>query len=1303
MSYTILSAKENALPPGSYLLVDIAPVDGSTVCHLATYALTYGGNTYLDRLENQAIDAIQMMSSAGYDTAPSLTLQIHDEDGYIKSNFVDPHGWRGAIMTVTFVMWDATAAATGFSTDSYVWTFITGKPSRNAKGIISVQGTQKNSFSRLKQPGEVIQNRCWNSPFPATFNQRTTGATVQLSDYYGCGYSPDCQTSGTDTVFGIYPVGNLQASTTVSDSGGINATVTTLTPGSITGTLPSVPFQATVGSEEMLVTATGTTWTITRAQNGTTAATHAHNAAVSVPFVTCDYTSTSCKARGMYSTDSQGRHTCRFTGSTWQSPIYSSGRQYTTGQKVTSYNDPNQAVYGKPVPIVLGTQWVDGLVIAPAGDPNSDRAEVIVCLAFYGPISTPVFQNFSGQIIQAVLVNGVQVQLNNSDRLFTYYLLGNGGGRSGYINTDAIFDSQGDPHGSQAKIEFVVPKDLAAPGSVPQVRVRCVGPAIAIPFSTSAPYDPVALFTTNPAWHMLFLLANSNYTWNDLDIASFMNVAVHCGMDGFCDISGSTLTINGTNGSDYFLPNMAGQTIYIGGTGYPIASVSSGTVATVTGTPGNATNVAWYVNHVTYTALDGSTQHHARFRSSLAIETQQLASTLINGFKSCAGLMLSPNTSTGKMALTFTGTLAEQQPSAVSGSNYTTAISSVLANGTSANGYAAYKFDQTNIIEDSFEIDQVSMQELPNFVQIQFQDEDNQYQVDTILQYDLAAYAASGNQDIALNEEILGICNFDQGTRRANTMLAERLRGNARGDSEGTDIVVFRTTSRCIHLAAVIGQIILIDYPNPAYSMQLFRVLSARPVAVDATEWEIRARWHSDTWYRDDYVPPSGAAAQVNYPGTFNTSLVPGRAIPWAPGYEQLNTNDALDAGDTTFRLQVKQQSNADGSTTQLLTLLGYLPINNLSPAVGSPLVPQQASAASTGGFLASGDYVIVLCAVDSNGLASGPSKLIYGTIPSGVTAGTLTVSNIYWPSGTSGWAAFIGPHVLQMRAGLTAGSGATGTGTPSSLTITGSVSGNGVPDVETSKMLVRAKRCIVSGVDEEAVVSYSGSVLTFSSVLNWTTNQWAGRVVSIIGKSSTASYLYDDGVIQWPQSYNIVSNTGNTLTLDRSVSAHVEVNDWAVIRNATTSATSSIITDSGQSFTVGGLVGNQVLIINGTGAGQPAQTITGNTSTAITIGKNWVITPDSTSVWIVVEPTYPYQFETNAIQNGGFNMPQKIAAIPVDNYSTQNLLIDVVTEDSSSVMSVQKFAPFREVHIYGTRGNYSAGNVRISKAGTIL
>ena len=202
-------------------------------------------------------------------------------------------------------------------------------------------------------------------------------------------------------------------------------------------------------------------------------------------FTSCDYTKASCEARGMYKTDSLSRVTGRFGGVQYEGSTGGRSREYTSGNWIDIQNNPNEARYGNPIPMVYGTAWVDAVVVQPQGDGNSTRFEAIVCL---------------GQVqnILRVVVNDTELQPATDvtggtnyivrDPLLRYNVI-NQGDRDGAPNLDTPWNGNGDPYGSMCAILCVVPRRLAESTSTPRVRVLVQGPKIRT-------YSDVSTYTT---------------------------------------------------------------------------------------------------------------------------------------------------------------------------------------------------------------------------------------------------------------------------------------------------------------------------------------------------------------------------------------------------------------------------------------------------------------------------------------------------------------------------------------------------------------------------------------------------------------------------------------------------------------------------------------------------------------------------------------------------------------------------------------------------------------------------------------
>ncbi len=725
MSFNIITGKELAEAPRPLMLCRIVALDGDTV-YLSSAAttgatsLTYGGNAYVCKVQDQAIDAIVAMSAQGYDIPGTFQLTLADGDADLYVNHAIAHGWKGATLTVTLLLWDALAGA--FSTDAYMWDFTVEYAEAQANGVLRVPCVSRNSMARLKVPNVPRQRRCpW--VFPSTAEQRLEGLIDPTSPHYQCGYSPDLSVG----------VGNLNS-----------------------------------GS----------------------------------PFTTCAFTREDCVARGMHNLDSSARPTRRFGGDTWIAPEDFRGRKYTDGAKVTGFNTPNPPG-NSWWPKVYGKQWVDGVNLAPAQEPNSIRSECVVCEAFHGPAN-----------VMKVVVNGHEVPQNNRDQLFTWRYVTQGG-RQGAICSDAIFDSQGDPHGSTCKIEWVVPTELAG-GSNPSVRVLVDGPPVLMGYaidSASASGGEITLTLTsaNPAFGYG---ATVNVVGNSLAADGVYQVsAATSGYPGTITLAGTSATGSGVGGAVFAYP----AKMY---SGYNPVWHLMDLLTLGAWTLGDFDVASWvgsaaYCSEtITYADLHGDSATHERFRSSFALETasRQTLAQAVTALRQCAGIILSRNPSTGKLTCNIKRTLAEQQPAAVDGSNYSTAVSSHLADGTPANGYLAYLFDGGSIEKDSLRLTQRSISDSPNRISIQFQDEDNEYQTDSVSVVEPDAFEASGLQEVANTLQILGVPNFDQASRRANVEHAETHYGNPRDDAGGTIQIEFTTSMKAAHLAGSVGAICGLTY-----------------------------------------------------------------------------------------------------------------------------------------------------------------------------------------------------------------------------------------------------------------------------------------------------------------------------------------------------------------------------------------------------------------------------------------------------------------------------------------------------------
>lgn len=237
-----------------------------------------------------------------------------------------------------------------------------------------------------------------------------------------------------------------------------------------------------------------------------------------VPFTSCGLTRTDCAARGMLSADQASQPTRRFGGFAFIPPSIQV-RAY--GEKNYQTADPvdGRARTNDAVPLVYGVAWIPAPVIFARSDGNLTHCEV---LAAAGPIEG----------VLKVVANNVEMPLGQSGTDMTatgWYNVLSLGGREGGFNpsfTDGTGQPAGDPHGSMACLEVVLPNRLLQSGALPKVEVLLEGMQLARYDADGNPLD--AAFSSNPAWVVLDLLRRSGWDESEINLRSFGETAIYC-------------------------------------------------------------------------------------------------------------------------------------------------------------------------------------------------------------------------------------------------------------------------------------------------------------------------------------------------------------------------------------------------------------------------------------------------------------------------------------------------------------------------------------------------------------------------------------------------------------------------------------------------------------------------------------------------------------------------------------------------------------------------------------------------------
>jgi len=683
-----------------------------------------------------------------------------------------------------------------------------------------------------------------------------------------------------------------------------------------------------------------------------------------------------------------------------------------------------------------------------------------------------------------------------------------------------------------------------------------------------------------------------------------------------------------------------------------------------------------------------------RFGCSLVIRRRRSAADVIGGLlRSCDGLLI-PNTSTGKLELHLKQTLAEQQPSTVAGSNYDTAVTSMDVDQIPANGYAAYKFDDSTIIQlggvSTLKLWQRPNSDTPNIVNIGFINAGRDYAADTLRLPDATDVNLIG-QEVEQNVGIEGCGSLDQAKRVGATFLAEGLRGNDADDTGGTIYGELETTFRAVRLR--VGHICLLSDVHHGITDQLIRILSIQPDTNFET-CKIGFQFHEDYWYTD----PWGQNADPGFSDTARDRLRR-PSFPWCPYSEQPDADDPMfDASDWNFSLSEVHETAADGTAITRVAVTGKQPVNLFS-SLQPPKIAIQGTTASSGGTIPGGGvaYYLVICARDSDGLLTAPSNLCVVDVTDDSSPGgenTISVEVHQWDSDTAGYVVFCGnsPNRLSYQDEVASPA------TPSSVTLTAYNERTwGVPDGEFDKLGLKVKRIAHSGVFGRALSTVGSSSLTFDpGSPGWDTDEWIGYDISVIARTEAD---VSPAVTLEILNFSITGNDADTLTVTPDpLAAGIVAGDVFVMRSlpvVDADADGNYIEDAnwvndlagtGTGLAVDQEIGRLLRIIAGTGRGHIYR-VKKNTSTRVYIDGEWTTTPDSTTRYIIEEPEFQVVRWTESLNNQDDAADITISA-NVDNYEGLTMLVQAVTMDGGGNESISSLCPIREIYIWGFEGD---------------
>lgn len=550
---------------------------------------------------------------------------------------------------------------------------------------------------------------------------------------------------------------------------------------------------------------------------------------------------------------------CQYTNGTCTQPTHrgnvtfdvkatGQGVNYQSGKTLDWANADTSNKYNEYWPLWLGGMaWLEACVLNMMGDGNYTRGEVAVG---FGSVTIPDVTIPPGTY---VVVNGEQLWYNgdnnNPDYVWDYV---NAGQQAGTPCQDAGYNGQGDPYGNLTAIEVRTPSDIWSPSSLPSVKILAYPPsmraAIAIVSASASGGVITVQFGTNPGSYgpgtgqTVTIIGCGFAAANGVWVLNYAEPPYD-----HAELVGSNATGSGAGGTMWYdTVRLVSQT---------------GSVPT----PWVMRNVLdWCgigddrIDGASFTAAAAICMANG-FYSAMVLRQRRSAADIMRGLRQSIGAALI-QTAAGLIGIRMEGPLAEQQPAPVDGSNYNSPIASQQRDGTPANGYAAYLFNQSN--SNGLQRVAQKAEALPNTVSFPFQDPVNNYTVSTYTQIDPDDVTRMGRQiPGALQVQPEGIASYGMAQACATLGLNKILRGNGAGDTRGTEWWAWKSSFRGCRLG--VGDIVLLNYPDFGLSNQLIRLTEVSPSRNYETV-TFKGHWHSCTWYMSaGAVPAPGLGATI--------------------------------------------------------------------------------------------------------------------------------------------------------------------------------------------------------------------------------------------------------------------------------------------------------------------------------------------------------------------------------------------------------------------------------------------------------
>ena len=405
-----------------------------------------------------------------------------------------------------------------------------------------------------------------------------------------------------------------------------------------------------------------------------------------------------------------------------------------------------------------------------------------------------------------------------------------------------------------------------------------------------------------------------------------------------------------------------------------------------------ARSAAFCADLIPTTDSNGNFTRVQRFKCNLVINKRQSAATIVRGIRVASSLMLRYG-STGLLELLPETKLADQQPAPPDGTNSIEPLNS---------GWPAYEFSDrsgsfSGIVRADSGASTVrlisrSVAETSNRLSVEFQDEGNEFQQDSLSIVDSSDSTLIG-YEVASQSAALGVANFNQATRILLRQLDKSLKGNL--------FVEFQTSFRALKVRP--GDIITLSYLKEGFERTPFRVVKLSP-SVNYHFVRVTAQVHNDDWYSDEISVLSGAGRQ------------PTSSIQSPRPLIGLTRNSEDISGGFDFAIAEEVQTLTDGTAMDLLTVSFAQPSKPIRNAPRVPLVSLSPSILIEGGSLpGQATFYYAVSALDAQSQEGPLSYTIKASISAQGNTNCVVLNNLSFPTTASTFNVYRGssPQVL--------------------------------------------------------------------------------------------------------------------------------------------------------------------------------------------------------------------------------------------------------------------------------------------------